>query len=168
MQPQATGRVDVGANKRSRPSLETLVRRALRSLVHDSEREEAPRKAPAARGEKEDETMKRASLEQAEASTRAIGHRIKELMPPGWGFILWLESFGEDGFATYISSIERETAMRSLREWLARMETSPRTSEFVDDTAASCWCCGDKNAELVTLRGPHRSVDLCRVCLATK
>lgn len=112
--------------------------------------------------------MKHASLEAAERAAREIGRDLKARMPAGWGFILWLESFGEDGFATYLSSIERETAMRSLREWLARMENTPRTSEFVDETAASCWCCGDKAAELVTLRGPHRSVDVCRVCLATR
>lgn len=106
----------------------------------------------------------RASLEEAERQAREIGKHIQEHMPDGWGFILWLESFGPDGFATYLSTIERETAIRSLKEWIARMETTPHTSEFVDDTAASCWCCGGKTA-LVTLRGPHRSVDVCAECI---
>lgn len=109
----------------------------------------------------------RASLEEAERTARVIAARVKEMTPPGWGFILWLESFGQDGFATYLSTIERETAIRSLREWLVRMDTTPKTAEFVDDTRDSCWCCGETR-ELVTLRGPHRSVDVCRICLASK
>lgn len=109
----------------------------------------------------------RASLEEAERQARAIAVAVKAMTPPGWGFILWLESFGQDGFATYLSTIARDDAVRSLREWLARMETTPKTSEFVDDTADSCWCCGSAE-HLVTLRGPHRSVDVCRVCLAAK
>lgn len=109
----------------------------------------------------------RARLEEAERVARELGRTIGSRMPRGWGFILWLESFGEDGFATYLSSIERDTAIRSLKEWIARMETTPATSEFVDDTTDSCWCCGTKEG-LVTLRGPHRSVDVCRVCLRTK
>lgn len=107
--------------------------------------------------------MARASLEQAERVARDLGRSLKDRMPPGWGFILWLESFGADGFATYLSSIERETAIRSIKEWIARMETTPRTSAFVDDTGRDCWCCG-ATTDLVTLRGPHRSVDLCSVC----
>lgn len=113
------------------------------------------------------EPRTRASLEQAETAARGICDKLKQQMPPGWGFILWLESFGPDGFATYLSSIERETAMRSLREWLARMETTPRTSEFVDDTQTSCWCCGERRS-LVKVSGPHRSVELCIVCLKTQ
>ena len=109
----------------------------------------------------------RASLEQAERVARELGRNLKERMPPGWGFILWLESFGEDGFATYLSSIERETAIRSIKEWIARMETTPRTSEFVDATDMECWCCG-KKTDLVTLRGQHRSVDLCSVCIRSQ
>lgn len=112
--------------------------------------------------------MPRASLEEAEAAARDLARIIKGRMPPGWGFILWLQSFGEGGYCTYVSSIDRETAIRSLGEWIARMETTPGTSEFVDDTKSSCWCCGDAKAELVKLRGPHRSVDLCRICLATR
>lgn len=109
----------------------------------------------------------RASLEEAERRAREIATTVKAMTPAGWGFILWLESFGQDGFATYLSTIARDDAVRSLREWLARMDTTPKTSEFVDDTANSCWCCGETR-DLVTLRGQHRSVDVCRVCLATK
>lgn len=112
-------------------------------------------------------TADRASLEEAERRAREIAIVVKAMSPKGWGFILWLESLGQDGFATYLSTIERETAIRSLREWLARMGTTPKTAEFVDDTGDSCWCCGETR-ELVKLRGPHRSVDVCRICLATK
>lgn len=106
----------------------------------------------------------RATLEEAERVAVALGRRLKEQMPKGWGFILWLESFGPDGFATYLSTIKREDAIRSLQEWLARMKTTADTSEFVSDTDDSCWCCSGKTA-LVTLRGPHRSVQVCAQCI---
>lgn len=108
--------------------------------------------------------MTRESLERAEQVAREIGRELKSRMPHGWGFILWLESFGRDGFATYLSSIERETAIRSIKEWIVRMDTTPKTSEFVDATDLDCWCCGTKTG-LVTFRGPHRSVELCQVCM---
>lgn len=110
---------------------------------------------------------KRASLEQAEQAARSIGQRLAREMPAGWGFILWLESFGPDGFATYLSTIERDDAIRSIEEWIQQMKGTPRTGEFVDQTARSCWCCSGKEG-LVTMRGAHRSVDLCRACLATQ
>lgn len=109
----------------------------------------------------------RASVEQAEHAARAIGQRLVREMPAGWGFILWLESFGPDGFATYLSTIERDDAIRSIEEWIARMKGTPHTAEFVDQTARSCWCCSGKQ-DLVTMRGAHRSVVLCRTCMANQ
>lgn len=63
---------------------------------------------------------------------------------------------------------EIRTALEAhAKEWIARMETTPRTSEFVDATDMECWCCG-KKTDLVTLRGQHRSVDLCSVCIRSQ
>jgi len=67
---------------------------------------------------------KRAPLETAEVVARDIGRIIKRAMPPGWGFFLLLSSFDEPpaGFWTYLASIEREGAIKFLREAADKIE----------------------------------------------
>lgn len=108
--------------------------------------------------------MTRARLEEAERQVREMASLLKALTPDGWSFIVFLMSEGADGYATYLSTIRREAAIRALEEWIVRQKTGPETSDYVDDTESSCWCCGAK-ADLVTVRGPHRSVDLCPACI---
>ena len=64
----------------------------------------------------------RAPLESAEVTARKIGERLAEKMPPGWGFTLVLASYGEGGFCTYISSVQREGAVKMLHELLDKIE----------------------------------------------
>lgn len=106
--------------------------------------------------------MKRATLEEAEVVARKLAEELRERMPQGWGFILWLMSDGPDGFCTYLSTLTRETGIAALEEWIVRQKTDPSRT---DDTRQSCWCCGIENGPLVTLRGPKRSVDLCPNCI---
>lgn len=111
--------------------------------------------------------MTRAPLEKAESDARSIARILKQSMPEGWGYILHLMSFGGDGFSTYMSSVLREDAIRYLEEWIEAQRALAETSEFVDGTGPSCWCCGAKSG-LVTMRGQHRSVVVCNACVETK
>lgn len=65
---------------------------------------------------------KRAPLESAEVRAREIARMLKEAMPAGWGFVVLLASFGDDGFSTYLSSMERATAIEFLREMATKIE----------------------------------------------
>lgn len=49
-----------------------------------------------------------------------LGGLIRQALPPGWGFSLFLVSFGQDGSMFYLSSANRDDMIRTLREWLAR------------------------------------------------
>lgn len=51
---------------------------------------------------------------------RSLGHKLGLSMPPGWGFALFLFSYGEGGSMFYISSAQREDIIKSLQEFLAR------------------------------------------------
>jgi len=61
---------------------------------------------------------KRAPLESAEVRAREIGRILKRVMPDGWGFVVVLSSFEENGFTTYLSSIAREGAVTMLSKLL--------------------------------------------------
>lgn len=53
-----------------------------------------------------------------------IGRAIKRALPPTHGFLLLIAKFGEDEEeAFYTSSIERESAIKTLREFLRRLES---------------------------------------------
>jgi len=67
-------------------------------------------------------TDRRALLEQAEVIQLRIAKQIDEQMPKGWGFCLIFGSYGDGGFATWTSSVEREGAARMIRELLHRWE----------------------------------------------
>lgn len=65
----------------------------------------------------------RASLEEAEITARKLGRLLHSQMPKGWGFVLVLASYGEpSAFMTYLSSVQREDALRMLRELLTKVE----------------------------------------------
>ncbi len=103
-------------------------------------------------------------LESAEVAARRMAKAIGAQMPEGWGFILWLMSYGPDGHATYLSSLRRDDAIRALEEWIAHQKALPDTAGFADHTALECWCCGAKET-LATFRGPLRSVHVCATCI---
>lgn len=67
--------------------------------------------------------MSRAPLESAENKARDIARTLKAACPPGWGFVLVLASYGEDGFSTYMSSVERQDAVKLMREMADRIES---------------------------------------------
>lgn len=56
------------------------------------------------------------SLEAGEKVCRDLGRLIGDRMVPGWGFALVLFTFGDDGFATYISNADRDGMIKALRE----------------------------------------------------
>lgn len=109
----------------------------------------------------------RASLEEAEVRAPEILAAVKALCPEGWGVVLWLASYGESGFYTYQSTIERSGAVRMLRDWIASVEPGGPADApgFVDRTADECICCGGKD-DLMVISRPRRAAVLCRACLA--
>lgn len=52
-----------------------------------------------------------------------IGHAVNERLPDGYGFIVFVAPIGEptpDSRLNYISNLQRETAINSLKEWLIK------------------------------------------------
>lgn len=103
-------------------------------------------------------------LESAEIAARRMAAAIGKATPAGWGFIVFLMKHGHGGHATYLSSIERDSAIRALEEWIAHAKGLPDTGEFHDRSEPECWLCAGKQA-LVTLRGPLRQVQVCADCI---
>lgn len=69
------------------------------------------------------EMTERGKLEESEVVARRLGKLIGGALPPGWGFVLTLGTYGEEnGFVTWISSIERPGAIKMLREMIEKME----------------------------------------------
>lgn len=72
------------------------------------------------------ERSRAASLEVAEREAQRIARMVGTRTPPGWGFLLCLTEFGEEGVGgrmTYVSSCERETIPQFCRELARRLET---------------------------------------------
>ena len=66
-------------------------------------------------------------LEVVEERTLEIGRFLKaQMMPPGWGFVLMLVNFTEDGEKsgrmTYLSSCDGEAIPTMLREMAEKLE----------------------------------------------
>lgn len=102
-------------------------------------------------------------FESIEVLAQRLARHIAEQTPDGWQFVLHLVQQGEGGFATYVSNVQRETAIRFHVEWLERMKVD---GQYLDtDITDACWCCGGKR-RLRTFRGPQRMVSICRQCLA--
>jgi hypothetical protein len=56
------------------------------------------------------------------AMMRDMGRRLKAAMPTGWCFTLLIQSVGEGGSTFYISSAEREGAIKSIEEFLTKIK----------------------------------------------
>lgn len=55
-----------------------------------------------------------------EMDTVALAKKIKAMMPPGRGFILWTVDYGPGGNLAYVATVSREDAIRTVREWLKK------------------------------------------------
>jgi len=62
------------------------------------------------------------SLETAEVSARTLGRHLAPHVPPGWGFLLVLASFGEGGRMTYLSNCQREDMINLMKELSGKLE----------------------------------------------
>lgn len=51
---------------------------------------------------------------------REIGHTIGEQLPEGWGFGLFVFSFGPGGAMFWVSKGERASMVEALQEWLRK------------------------------------------------
>lgn len=49
-----------------------------------------------------------------------LAARINKLLPEGFGFTLFMFSYGPDGELYYISSAERATMVETIEEWLRK------------------------------------------------
>jgi hypothetical protein len=47
------------------------------------------------------------------------------MMPPGCGFTLMMFTMGPGGWMTYMSSAERSTMLRAMKEFIAKAEADP-------------------------------------------
>ena len=60
--------------------------------------------------------------EKIEETMRDIGNLLKRAIPEGWGFSLFLMSYGEKGSTFYLSSIQRPDMVKALKEFIDREE----------------------------------------------
>lgn len=61
----------------------------------------------------------------AERTLRDIGNMLKGIMPPGFGFTLFIFEYGDDvdhGSMFYASSSDRESMLKVLKEFIAKQE----------------------------------------------
>jgi hypothetical protein len=62
---------------------------------------------------------------KAERVLRDFGRALKETVPPGMGFTLFIFDYGTDadpGNMFYLSSARREDMIKSMKEFIAKME----------------------------------------------
>ena len=59
---------------------------------------------------------------EAEKMLNAIGELLRSSMPPGYGFVLLIASFGEGGNTFYTSNCERESVIAMMREFMEKFE----------------------------------------------
>lgn len=55
-----------------------------------------------------------------EMGTAELGKKLKAMMPPGRGFMLWTVDYGPGGNLAYIATVSREDSIRTVREWLKK------------------------------------------------
>lgn len=67
------------------------------------------------------ETQVRLVLEK---QTREIANVVKERLPAGVGFALFLFDYGAEGNTAYVSTAKRDDMIRLIEEWLARVKAS--------------------------------------------
>lgn len=58
-----------------------------------------------------------------ERNARAIGDRLFLAVPKGWGFGLFLFSFGQKGNLAWVSNADRPSMVEALEEWIGRAKT---------------------------------------------
>jgi len=106
---------------------------------------------------------KRASLEEAEIAAQRLARVLREKLPDGWKFLLFLCSLGEGGYTTYVSDVHRDSALMLVEEWLVLMRGG---RSFTDtDVRSECWCCGTRtNLRIIGPEGCRRMV-VCDSCL---
>lgn len=56
----------------------------------------------------------------AETDTVALARKIKAMMPPDRGFLLWTVDYGAGGNLAYVATVSRDDAIRTVREWLKK------------------------------------------------
>lgn len=61
-------------------------------------------------------------VESAERVMQDIARNVEERIPHGYGFVVLLTSFGENGFASWVGNIGRENLPKALREWADTVE----------------------------------------------
>ncbi len=65
-------------------------------------------------------------LTDLEEECKAVARLIKDMMPPGVGFTLMMFTMGEGGgWMTYMSSAERSTMLRAMKEFIEKVEADP-------------------------------------------
>ena len=104
--------------------------------------------------------MTKVPFERIETLAQEAARAVDKLTPVGWGFLIFLTSHGDAGYTTYVSSIEREDAVRMIEEWMERMKVEGFEST---DIRSRCWLCGTLD-NLHEIKGPLRSVTLCAKC----
>jgi hypothetical protein len=65
--------------------------------------------------------------EEIEAKLKEIGRDLWGRMPQGWGFTLIISSYGEGGSMFYMSSVEREDMIKTMKELIEKMEADQKT-----------------------------------------
>lgn len=61
----------------------------------------------------------------AERKLREITNQLKDVMPPGWGFTLFIFEYGSEedhGSMFYASTSERDDMITVLKEFIAKQE----------------------------------------------
>ncbi len=61
-------------------------------------------------------------LEELEDLAKEVGRLIKDVMPKGVGFTLMIFTMGEGGWMTYLSSAERTTMIKAMKEFIEKAE----------------------------------------------
>ena len=62
----------------------------------------------------------------AERVMRDIARRLKGAMPPGFGFSLFIFSYGDSGEMFYFSSADRKDMIKALKEFIQKQELSEK------------------------------------------
>lgn len=64
----------------------------------------------------------------AERTLREIANMLKQGMPGGWAFTLFIFEYGDEvdhGAMFYASSSDRESMLKVLKEFIAKQENAP-------------------------------------------
>lgn len=64
--------------------------------------------------------------DEVQAKLRELGVYLKSQMPKNMGFTLLMSEWGENGAMFYISSIERESSLESMKEYLIKQGKLPQ------------------------------------------